>query len=73
MPQKSWTWNYFYTDGQKYKSNKYDMNAWCNACLLSRMADLRESDSAAIVNGLRERGRSEDELKAEGKRTSALA
>jgi hypothetical protein len=40
--------------------------------LLSRMADLWESDSAAIANGLCESGRSEDELKAEGKITSDL-
>ncbi|KAF8485664.1 hypothetical protein F5888DRAFT_277591 [Russula emetica] len=52
MPPKSWVWAYFYTDGQKYKNNKTDPNAWCSACLYSRMAELRESDSVAVANGL---------------------
>lgn len=30
------------------------------------MADLRESDSVAVANGLLPHGRSEDELRAEG-------
>jgi hypothetical protein len=66
MAPKSWVWAYFYTDGKKYKNNKTDPNAWCNACLFSRMADLRESDSVAAANGLLAHGRSEAELKAEG-------
>jgi hypothetical protein len=66
MPPKSWAWDFFYTDGKKYKNNKTDPNAWCNACLLSRMSDLRESDSVAVANNLLAHGRSEDELRAEG-------
>jgi hypothetical protein len=64
MAPKSWVWAYFYMDGKKYKNSKTDPNAWCNACLFSRMADLRESDSVAAANGLLAHGRSEDELKA---------
>jgi hypothetical protein len=67
MPPKSWAWDHFYTDGQKYKTNKYDSTAWCLACLQSRMTELRESDSAAVANGLLINGRNEEELKAEGK------
>jgi len=68
MPPKSWAWGHFYSDGLKYKNNKYDLNAWCNACLQSRMAELRESDSIAVANGLQGYGRNEEELRAEGER-----
>jgi hypothetical protein len=73
VPPKSWAWNHFYTDGKKYKNNKTDPNAWCNACLVSKMADLRESDSVAAANGLLAHGRSEDELQTEGEGLSVSA
>ena len=66
MPPTSWAWAFFYTDGKKYKNNKTDPNAWCNACLLSRMSDLQESDSVAMANGLLAHGWSEHKLRAEG-------
>ena len=72
MAPKSWAWNHFYSDGKKYKNNKTDPNAWCNACLLSRITGLRESDSVAVANGLLGHGRSEDELKAEGEIQSII-
>jgi hypothetical protein len=72
MPPKSWAWAFFYTDGKKYKNNKTDPNAWCNACLHPRMPDLRESDSVAMANGLLAHDQSEDELRAEGQMPSVF-
>ncbi|KAF8750324.1 hypothetical protein RHS01_09373 [Rhizoctonia solani] len=45
---EDWSWKYFYKDGSKYRRDRFHKNAWCKACITSRIRFLREHDTQGL-------------------------
>jgi hypothetical protein len=63
---KSWAWDHFDTNKQKYKFNNTYFNAWCSAELKLEVNILRETDRDAIRDDPTYTLRSAEQLWAQG-------
>ncbi|KAF8703671.1 hypothetical protein RHS03_06185, partial [Rhizoctonia solani] len=45
---EDWSWKYFYKDGSKYRRDRFHKNAWCKACITSRIRFLREHNTQGL-------------------------
>ena len=64
---KSWVWDHFDTNKQKYKSNNTYFNAWCSAELKLEVNILRETDGDVVCDDPTYTLHSAEQLRAQGK------
>ena len=64
--RRNWAWEYYYSNGSKYGRNKSHKNAWCSACLKSRLDALKGEDERKIWSGETVTRRSDEELSLQG-------
>ena len=66
MPPKSLLWAYFQSNRTHYWTNKYYINAWCNAYVSTYICQCSQLDTISLLFGLPGANHTEDELKVEG-------
>lgn len=52
MPEKSYVWDYFKTDGGFYKTDKSHENAFCDGCLQAAGLEIKLADTTVTEIGL---------------------
>ena len=66
MPPKSLLWAYFQLNRTHYWTDKYHLNAWCNACVSTYICQHSQLDTISLLSGLPGANHTEDELKVKG-------